>query len=50
MPIHKSKMYLFIKKLSVILLRITPSLLKEYDLDCAPSCPELPDSKIINPS
>lgn len=44
MPIHKSKMYLFIKK-----LRITP-LLKEYDLDCAPSCPELPDSKIINPS
>lgn len=39
MPIHKSKMYLFIKKLSVILLRITPSLLKEYDLDCAPSCP-----------
>lgn len=39
MPIHKSKMYLFIKKLSVIILRITPSLLKEYDLDCAPSCP-----------
>lgn len=28
-----------LKKLSVILLRITPSLLKEYDLDCAPSCP-----------